>query len=58
MPGFVLDICRALREGDDNDALSCVIETVYTICEIPKRWDGAAEGWNEIFTEIVEMQIL
>lgn len=53
-----LDICHALLERDDNNALSCTIETMYTICEIPKRWDGIAEGWNEIFVEIVEMQIL
>ena len=53
-----LDICRALLEGDDNDALSCVIETVYTICEVPKRWDGGTEGWNEIFIGIMETQIL
>lgn len=53
-----LDICRALREGNDNNALSCVIETVYTICEIPKRWDGGTEGWDEIFIGIMETQIL
>lgn len=53
-----LDIYYALLEGDDNDALSCAIETMYTICEIPRRWNGIAEGWNEIFVEIVEMQIL
>lgn len=53
-----LDICRALLEKDNTEALPCVIETIYTICEIPKRWDGGTEGWNEIFIGIMETQIL
>lgn len=54
---LLLDICHALAEKGQVDALECVIETVYAICEIPKQWDGAADGWSEIFVGMIAMQI-
>lgn len=55
---FFLDVCHALIEKGKVDALSCVIESMYTICEIPKRWDDGKERWDKIFIEVMETQVL
>lgn len=52
-----IDICQTLIKKDEIDALEYVIETLYTICEISRRWSDATEEWVHIFFEVTEMQI-
>lgn len=51
-----LDICQALTEENEINALECVIETLYTICEMPKLWKGA-ERETEFFVDMVATKI-
>ncbi|MGN0352480.1 MAG: hypothetical protein ACI4ES_12595 [Roseburia sp.] len=53
---LLLDICHALAEKGQVNALECVIEAVYAICEIPKQWDGA-KGWSDFFVDMLAIQI-
>ena len=52
-----LDICQALIAEDEINALECVIETLYTVCEMSKRWSDVEEPWTEIFVDMVAIQI-
>ena len=51
------DICQALIEEDEIDALESVIETLYTICEMPRRWENVTKEWVCIFLEGTETQL-
>lgn len=52
------DICKTLIEEENIDGLESVVETVYTVCEMPRLWGDTHEGWGEFFVEMIEMQIL
>lgn len=51
---LLLDISHTLAERGQVDALECVIETVYSICEMPKRWSCSEEDWSNIFWGMIK----
>lgn len=50
------DICQALIEENEITALECVVETLCTICEMPKLWKGAGRE-TEFFVDMVATKI-
>lgn len=50
------DICQSLIEEDEINALECVIETLYTVCEMPKLWKDA-EKEVEFFVDMIATKI-